>query len=325
MIKNTGKSGDKAPTVNNNIRAIGMSGAPVKITAVAAALTLLGACATPAPPPPPPAPPPPPVVERTPYRPLPPGGASYVMQMPPKDATGQRITVNAGLSDDETVWHFRSAWNVAALNCTAAQYQPILTAYSAFISDHAREIKRVNDRIEADYRQANGGRRAGILAREERMTGVYNYFALPPARSGFCRAALDISNRALAAPPSDPASFAAANFALLEAPFYTFFTEYERYQSLSADWDARYGDLYGPSQPGWVAVQAARQNGVPVPSAGGDPAATLAQPTSLAGSVADQETGAVVPIVPVQENTVSQPVTQPVATQPSGEPAGAAQ
>lgn len=322
MNKKTGKSGAEAPTAQGNVRTTGISSAPVKITAVAGALCLLAACATPAPPPPPSAPPPP-AAERIPYRPLPPGGASYVMQIPLKDASGQRITANTGLSDDETVWHFRSAWNVAALNCTAAQYQPILTAYSAYISDHSRAIKRINDRIEADYRRANGGRRAGILAREERMTGVYNYFALPPVRAGFCTAALDISNRALAAPPSDPATFAAANFVLLEAPFDTFFNDYERYQRLSADWDARYGAQYGPSQPGWVAVQAARQNGVPVPRAGGDPAATLAQPSSLAGSVADQETGANVPIVPVQENFVSQPVTQPVATQPAGEPAGA--
>ncbi|KEO90417.1 hypothetical protein EH31_10025 [Erythrobacter longus] len=245
------------------------------------------------------------------------------MQVPLKDASGDRFTVNSALSDDERVWHFRSAWNVAALNCTAAQYQPILTAYSSFISDHARAMRRINDRIEAEYYSINGGRRAGILAREERMTAVYNYFALPPARAGFCRAALDISNRAIAAPPSDPATFAAANFALLEAPFDAFFDEYERYQRLSADWDARFGDLYGPSQPGWVAVQAARQNGVPVPNAQSDPGATLAQPIAAAGAVADQETGVDVPVVPVQEDFVSQPVTQPVATQTTAEPAGA--
>ncbi|MEP1420348.1 MAG: hypothetical protein ABJK59_01095 [Erythrobacter sp.] len=289
--------------------------APVRIVAVALAVSLLGACATPAPPPPPPPPAPPPV-ERIPYRPLPPGGASYVMQMPGKDANGQRITVNAGRSHDETVWHFRSAWNVAALNCTAAQYQPILTAYSSYISDHSSALKRVNDRVEARYRSENGGRRAGILAREEHMTSVYNYFALPPARAGFCRAALDISNRAIAAPPSEPEAFARANFALLEAPFETFFTDYERYQRLSAQWDAQYGERYGPSQPGWVAVQAARNNGVPVPNAESDPAATLAKPTTAAGAVTDQETGADVPVVPVQENFVSQPVTQPVASEP---------
>lgn len=242
------------------------------------------------------------------------------MAIPDEDANGFRKTAMRGVSGDENVWHFRSAWNVAALNCTAAQYQPILTAYSAYISDHARDLKRVNDRIESEYRRENGGRRAGILAREEHMTGVYNYFALPPARAGFCRAALEMSNRYLAAPPSEPVAFANANFANLQAPFETFFDDYERYQRLSANWDAEYGERYGASQPGWVAVQEARRNGVPVPSAQSDPAATLAQPTSVAGTVSDQATGAEVPVVPAQQgNFVSQPVTQPVASGSDGD------
>lgn len=246
--------------MNSNMPIAQLKRAPVKIIGVALATSVLAACATPAPPPPPP-PPPPPVAERVPYRPVPPGGASYVMQIPMRDAQGVRQTINRGVSADENVWHFRSAWNVAALNCTAAQYQPILTAYSAYISDHGRALKRVNDRIEADYRRINGARRAGILAREAHMTSVYNYFALPPSRAGFCRTALDVSNRYLATPPSDPVAFANANFPMLEAPFETFFNDYERYQNASAQWDAQYGAQYGPSQPGWVAVQEARGNG----------------------------------------------------------------
>ena len=240
------------------------------------------------------------------------------MEIPARDASGVRRTINTGLSDDESVWHFRSAWNVAALNCTAAQYQPILTAYSGYISDHARNLKRVNDRIEARYRRENGGRRAGIFAREEHMTAVYNYFALPPARAGFCRAALDISNRYLATPPSDPVAFATANFPVVQAPFEVFFNDYERYQQLSAQWDAQYGERYGQSQPGWVAVQEARRANVSVPSVGGNPAATLAQPSYITAEMPDAETGAEVPVVPVQENFVSQPVTQPVASDDAG-------
>ncbi|WP_255573962.1 hypothetical protein [Erythrobacter sp. SCSIO 43205] len=287
--------------------------APIKITTLAIATSLVAACAAPAPPPPPP-PPPPPAVERIPYRPLPPGGASYVMVIPGRDANGVRQTINRGVSADESVWHFRSAWNVAALNCTAPQYQPILDAYSAYISDHARGLKRVNDRIEADYRRKNGGRRPGILAREAHMTSVYNFFALPPARAGFCRAALDVSNRYLSSPPSDPVVFANANFAALETPFDAFFNEYESYQQLSARWDADYGDRYGASQPGWVAVQEARRNGVSVPSVGDDPTTTLAQPAYVTAEMPDAQTGAEVPVIPVQENFVSQPVTQPVTS-----------
>ena len=290
--------------------------APLTITTVALATATLAACATPAPPPPPPPPPPPVVVERTPYRPLPPGGAAYVMVIPGKNAMGQRETINLGISDDEKVWHFRSGWNVAALNCTAAQYDPILTAYSAFIKDYGKALGAVNDRIDSVYRAREGARRAGILAREEQMTAVYNFFALPPARARFCRAALDISNRYNIAPPQDAIAFAMDNFALLEEPFELFFQEYEQYQRDSAAWDAKWGDMFGPSQPGWVAVQAARASGVTIPTVESDPASTLAQPTVTAGAVTDPETGVAVPVVPVQENTVSQPVVEPVASEP---------
>ncbi len=292
--------------------------APIKVIAVAASLSVLSACMTPAAAPPPPPPPsPPPVVESIPTRPLPPGGASYVMSIPGKNLFGKRQTVNRGLSDDEKVWHFRSAWNVAALNCVTAQYEPILGAYSAYISDHAGALGQVNDRIDREYREEAGSRRAGIFARETQMTSVYNFFALPPARSGFCRAALDISNRANAAGPYDPIAFARDNFSLIEEPFETFFDEYEQYQQASAEWDARYGEEYGPSQPGWVAVQAARANGVPVPTVTSAPESTLAAPTAPAGFVADPMTGANVPVVPVQENFISQPVVEPISSENS--------
>ncbi|HCJ80032.1 MAG TPA: hypothetical protein DHV50_00775, partial [Erythrobacter sp.] len=69
-------------------------------------------------------------------------------------------------------------------------------------------LKRVNDRIDAEYRQEHGARRAGIQARESQMTMVYNYFALPPARADFCRTALGVSQQYLAAEQIDPIAFA---------------------------------------------------------------------------------------------------------------------
>ncbi|MGB3710624.1 MAG: hypothetical protein WA985_02930, partial [Erythrobacter sp.] len=260
----------------------------------------------------PPPPPPPPPVETVPYRPLPPNGAAYVMGIPDKNFLGQRQTINRGISRDEELWHFRSAWNVAALNCTDPIYEPITEAYGAFIADNKDELRRVNQRIDREYTQAADTQRDGMLAREDQMTAVYNFFALPPARARFCRAALDISNRALAAPPTDPAAFARDNFALLEEPFEVFFEEYEQYQQMSAEWDRKWGELYGATQPGWVAVQAARANGR-VPSVGDDPASTLADPVTPGETVSDPDTGVNVPVVPVPESTVSQPVVEPVS------------
>ena len=286
---------------------------PIKIVSVAFGVGLLSACMTPAAAPPPP-PPPAPVVETIPARPLPPRGAAYVMQIPSKNALGQRETVNLGVSDDERVWHFRSAWNVAGLNCVSDQYAPIVTAYSAYISDHKRELKAINDRIDRVYRRENGGRRSGIRAREAQMTSVYNFFALPPARAGFCAAVLDVSNRYLLA-PVDPVDFANSNFGVLEQAFEQFFLDYEKYQRDSAAWDMKYGEQYGPSQPGWLAVQDAKRNGIPIPTAGeSNPVTTLADTTTASGSVADPQTGAEVPVVPTQTEFVSQPVVEPVAT-----------
>jgi hypothetical protein len=272
---------------------------------------VLAACAAPTAPPQPAPPPPKPssvvVVETVPYRPLPPGGAYYVMDIPERGQDGRRITVNAGLNDDQLVWNLRSAWNVAALNCLAPEYAPILEGYRTFLTRAARPLKAVNDRIEKDFNTRYRVRRDAMVARDGYTTRVYNFFASPPARAGFCRAALDLSNRALAAPPTDPLAFARANFDGLLLPFDEFFSEYEAYQQASAEWDAKWGAEYGPSQPGWVALQEARLNGIRVPDL-------------TARAVIDPETGVAVPVIPVTEGFVSQPVVEPITATPERQP-----
>jgi hypothetical protein len=262
---------------------------------------VLAACATPAPPPPPPPPPPPQVVEAVPYRPLPPGGAHYVMALPAKGSDGRRITVNSNLSDDQLVWNLRSAWNVAALNCMAPEYEPILQGYRAFLTGNVKGLKAVNDRIEISYTSRFKARRDAIVARDGYTTQVYNFFAEPAARAGFCRAALDMANRALAAPPSNPLAFAQANFDGLLAPFEQFFDQYEAYQRASSEWDAKWGPMYGASQPGWVAVQQHRAG------------LAVDQGPGALQTVIDAQTGLPVPVIPVKEGVTSQPVVQPIA------------
>jgi hypothetical protein len=273
------------------------------ITTLAGSAALVAGCATPAPVVPPPSPPPPParVVEAVPYRPLPPGGAHYVMDLPGRGPDGRRITVNSNLSNDQLVWNLRSAWNVAALNCLASEYQPILDGYRAFLTKNVRGLKAVNDRLEASYTKRFRARRDAIVARDAYTTQVYNFFAEPAARAGFCRAALDMANRALAAPPTDPLAFAQANFDGLLAPFEQFFDEYEAYQRASAEWDAKWGAQYGASQPGWVAVQQHRAGRMTGPAGG------------VVQTVIDPQTGQAVPVIPVTEGVTSQPVVQPIA------------
>lgn len=286
---------------------------PIRLTIVGATLAAVAACA-PKPPPPSPPPPPPPPVEVVPFRPTPPMGAAYVMDVPQLGPDGRRITVLSNPSADERVWYFRSAWNVAALNCVGPTYQPILDGYGAFIKTHARPLKQVNDRINATYRKDYSVARDAIKAREKTMTTVYNYFALPPARAAFCQSALAVANQALATPKYDPAAFAAVNFKSLEAPFDQFFAAYEQYQRDSAAWDAQYGPRYGASQPGYLAVQAAKARAIVLPQAGvSDPTQTTAAKVVETGTVIDQTTGAQIPVIPVTPAQTSVPVVQPVA------------
>lgn len=274
------------------------------MTALAVSTASLAACAAPPPPPPPPPPSPVVVTETVPYRPVPPAGAHYVMDLPPRGSDGRRVTVNSNLSDDQLVWNLRSAWNVAALNCLAPEYEPILASYRAFLTNNVKSLKAVNDRIEKTYTSRFDVKRDAMIERDGYTTRVYNFFAEPAARAGFCRAALDMANRALAEPKIRPLEFASANFGGLLMPFDQFFNEYEAYQQASAAWDDKWGAQFGASQPGWVAVQQARTSDAPVPSG------------VAAQAVIDPVTGLAVPVIPVTEGVVSQPIIEPIAGQP---------
>jgi hypothetical protein len=246
------------------------------------------------------------VVEAVPYRPIPPGGAEYAMVLPPLGPDGQRITINSGLDEDSMLWHFRAAWNVAALNCLdAAEADPILEGYRTFLTKYRRPLAKANTDIDARFRREHGSRNAAIKARELYMTQVYNYFALPPARGGFCAVALQLANEFQAAQPEDPKAFAAAALPRFETVFQAFFREYAQYQADSAAWDARWGAMYGASQPGYVAVHSVRTPTV------GSALVNLNAPAP-ANEVVDPETGDRIPVIPVPEETVTTPVVQPV-------------
>jgi hypothetical protein len=297
-----------ASTQTPSVSPVTRRSAGAAITALAVGAGLIGACTPPAPPAAAPPPPPPArVVEAVPYRPLPPGGAHYVMDLPPRGPDGRRVTVNSDLSDDQLIWNLRSAWNVAALNCLAPEYEPILQGYRAFLTRNARSLTAVNDRLEKSYTSRFRTRRDAIVARDAYTTRVYNFFAEPAARAGFCRATLDLANRALATPPTDPLAFSRANFDGLLMPFEQFFNDYEGYQQASSAWDAKWGAMYGASQPGWVAVQQTRA---------GRPEASIS-PTQ---TVIDPVSGLPVPVIPVTEGVTAQPVVQPIAPKPAAKP-----
>ncbi|MBC7159830.1 MAG: hypothetical protein H5U21_07235, partial [Porphyrobacter sp.] len=93
--------------------------------------------------------------------------------------------------------------------------------------------------------------------------------------------------------------------ARFEAVFDRFFREYQQYQIDSAAWDARFGERFGPSQPGWVAVH----GGTATSLAGG--LAEVGAPR-LAGEVRDAEAGGMIPII-IPPIVPATPVVQPLA------------
>ncbi|RKF21218.1 hypothetical protein D6851_09945 [Altericroceibacterium spongiae] len=189
-------------------------------------------------------------------------------------------------------WNMRSGFNVAALNCNELQYQPILKAYSKMLEDHKKRLSSTNRALDAQYREKYG--RSYKSEREDYMTKVYNYFALPPAHKYFCEAALAAANNYLLMEPDDIDSYAATTLVQFEAAFEEFYTDYENYRVAVQSWDARYGAEYGASQPGYVSADILS----------GD----KGQEAASSGAAAPVREGSLTPVVGAQFMT-SSPVT----------------
>jgi len=204
-------------------------------------------------------PPPPPVVVVKPepiaMRPRAPGDAAPSFIIPARAADGGFMTVNQGLSSLEAVWNYRSGMNVAALNCMDPIYQPILENYRTLLTKHGKRLTKVNSDLDKQYRSEHG--RNATKMREAHMTSVYNYFALPPARSYFCDAALKISQESLVTPPEDLDAHAIAALPKLEAAFGAFYHDLEEYRAAAAAWDAKYLPIMFPAE---YAARTASQN-----------------------------------------------------------------
>ena len=72
------------------------------------------------------------------------------------------------------------------------------------------------------------------------LTQVYNYFALPPARTEFCNASLAVSQEMALVPAGELDAFAARSLPRIEGAFNAFFQRYEQYRLAAAQWDAEY-------------------------------------------------------------------------------------
>jgi hypothetical protein len=194
----------------------------------------------PATPPPPPAPPAPVI----PPRPYPPLNSSPNLVLPALGVNGMYANLNSANTASQNTWNFRSAYNVAALNCLQPQHAQIVVNYRAFLRKHAVGLTAANRGVDADFRKRHG---AGyVRQRESFMTKVYNFYAFPPTVQYFCDAALAVSNEANAIPPAQLGSFAATALPRFDMVFENFYRSYAQYRTDLAAWDARYGRPVAP-------------------------------------------------------------------------------
>lgn len=219
-------------------------------------------------PPPIPLPPPPPP---PPAMPVPPGGAALSMSIPPVGLDGVRVTPNRGLSRDEQIWHFRSALNVAALNCQGPVWGQIATEYNKFIVTHKVVLSKTSKAVDREYIKRYPGQN-GLRQRDTKMTDLYNYFALPPVRAEYCDMSLRKVTEANLVPTEALAEYAIGGISDIDGVFVRFYDAYVQYERDLADWNMKYAPkpVYAPlpvqtnsvTQPGQTPVNGAPITGV---------------------------------------------------------------
>jgi hypothetical protein len=185
------------------------------------------------------APPPPPAM------PLPPGGAASSTKLPAFGADGARITPNRGLSREEAIWNFRSAINVAALNCQGPVWGVVAQNYNKMIVVHKTRLNQSNLAVDNEYRKRFAGQNA-LRVRDTRTTELYNFFALPPVREEFCNAALRKSGEVLAVPTNAFPEYAIGALGDVDGIFQRFYDAYAQYERDLADWKLKYGPKPAP-------------------------------------------------------------------------------
>jgi hypothetical protein len=214
------------------------------------AIVTVAACTpapAPIPPPPPPvviAPPPPPP---PPPMPLPPLGALATLTIPQIGADGVRETPNRNLSRDETIWNFRSAINVAALNCRSPIWDEIAGNYNQFLKNNKKTLSKVSKTVEAEYKKRFPDENS-MRARDRQSTNLYNYFATPAVKQSFCDVAYAKSVEAATVDWKMLPDFTAGALTEIDNVFIGFYNSYAQYQQDLVAWKALYAPAPKPME-----------------------------------------------------------------------------
>ena len=178
------------------------------------------------------------------------------MRIPLVGVDGVRATPNRFLSPDEQIWHFRSALNVAALNCQGPVWGQIALEYNKFIQVHKKQLSKTSKTVDREYVKRYPGQN-GLRVRDTKLTDLYNYFALPPVRAEYCDAALrKLTEVNLLATDALP-GYAMGGLTEIDGIFIRFFDAYAQYERDLADWNMK----YAPAPPIMVYQPNAVTNG----------------------------------------------------------------
>ncbi|WP_076073175.1 hypothetical protein [Sphingomonas montana] len=190
-------------------------------------------------------------------RPVLPAGIPERLAVPIRDAAGTYRTINYALTPDQVAWHVRSALNVAVLSCRGPDEAVITADYNALLKRQKLVLAAAYERVQAQFRRTGGA--GWQSAQDAHSTRVYNFFALPPAKPGFCAAATALLTESRSVEPATFASFAEAALPRLEAPFTDVYRSYDGYRRELAAWEAR--------QPGVTMQAQALPTPAPAPQA----------------------------------------------------------
>jgi hypothetical protein len=200
---------------------------PLHQLAVVGVVALLGGCAKVAAPPPVVATlPPPPVVQA----PMPKGGRPGMI-IPVRMADGSYATPNRALSEAATMWHLRTALNVAALACRDGDEAQTTAAYNTMLTARKAVLAKAETSLSAEFKARGGDWRDSY---DDAMTRLYNYWSQDFARAGFCAAAKQTLAAAPAVPEAEFAQFAATQLVALDQPFNNFFRAYDAWRTQAA-------------------------------------------------------------------------------------------